>query len=454
MKMKFSFLGTIVLLVTLMFVRPSARAQQNAPFSKLDSLFELLETKNKFMGTVAVSKDGKIVFQKQYGKISKDEKFGKHPDAETQYRIGSITKIFTAVMIMQLVEKDKLSLDDKLSKFFPKVANADQISIRQMLGHQSGIGSITSDPTYMAWNKDPKTREQMMEVIARQPKSFEPGEKTEYSNSNFVLLGYIIEQLTGSTYAEQLQIRICDRIGLQCTSYMTKADAVKNVAISFRWTGDEWQVHDETDPSIPHGAGSIMSTPSDLTRFAEALFDGKLVSGASLKEMTPGGLGMGRGLIAFPFGTKRALGHNGGIDGFQSNLGHFEEDGVSVALIGNGVNYGFNDIMIGMLSIVFDRPYEMPDFTEVKVPEKVLKRYAGTYASDKIPLKITITVDDGNLVAQGSGQPSFPLGASSETEFRSNVVGAVLIFSESSKDSGFDSMLLKQAGQKLEFRKE
>ena len=143
---------------------------------------------------------------------------------------------------------------------------------------------------------------------------------------------------------------------------MTKADAATNVTISFGWTGDEWQVEDETDPSIPHGAGAIMSTPGDLTRFADALFGGKLVTCASLKEMTPAGMGMGRGLAAFPFGTKRALGHNGGIDGFQSNLGHFRQDGVSVAVIGNGVNYRFNDLMIGLLSIVFDRPYALPDF--------------------------------------------------------------------------------------------
>jgi hypothetical protein len=102
----------------------------------------------------------------------------------------------------------------------------------------------------------------------------------------------------------------------------------------------------------------------DLTRFGDALFGGKLLTDASLREMTPAGMGMGRGLIAFPFGTKRALGHNGGIDGFQSNLGHFQNDGLSVAVIGNGVNYGFNDLMIGLLSIVFDRPYEFPDFAE------------------------------------------------------------------------------------------
>ena len=269
-----------------------------------------------------------------------------------------------------------------------------------------------------------------------------------------MLLGYIIEELSSRSYGEQLQTRICDRIDLKRTSYMTSADAKKNVAISFRWSGEKWAAFDQTDPSVPHGAGAIMSTPSDLTRFIEALFDGKLIGDALVKEMTPDGLGMGHGLFAFPFGPKRAFGHNGGIDGFQSNLGHFPKEGVSVALIGNGVNYSMNDIMIGILSIVFDRPYDLPSFEEVKVPEKILQRYVGIYAREGLPLKITISVNDGKLIAQGSGQPSFPLTPSSETEFRSDVVGAVLKFSESVADSGFDAMVLNQGGQKLEFRKE
>jgi D-alanyl-D-alanine carboxypeptidase len=281
-----------------------------------------------------------------------------------------------------------------------------------------------------------------------------PDAETQYRNSNYVLLGYIIEELSNTTYREQLQARICDKIGLKRTSYMTSADAQKNVAISFRWSGKEWLAVDQTDPSIPHGAGAIMSTVSDLTRFAEALFDGKLVGDALVKEMAPSELGMGHGLFAFPFGTRRAFGHYGGIDGFQSMLGHFQEDGVSVSVIGNGVNYSVNDVVIGLLSIVFDRPYKLPDFSEVKVPEKALQRYTGIYARKNFPLKITVTISDGELVAQGSGQPSFPLTPSSETEFRSDAVGAVMTFSQSSADSDFDTMTLKQGGQNLEFRKE
>lgn len=452
--MRVSCLAKGVLLAAVIFAPTSTQAQESSLESRLNALFELLESNDKFMGTVAVSKDGRVIFHRQYGIHADGGKPEERPDQETQYRIGSITKTFTAVMIMQLVEEEKLTLDQKLADFYPELKNAGQIDILQMLGHQSGIGSFTDDPTYGSWHTETMTREKMMEIIARQPEKFEPGTKTEYSNSNFVLLGYIIEKLSGSSYAEQLQIRICDRLGLKRTRYMTNKDANQNVAISFRWTGEKWSAMDQTDPSIPHGAGAIMSTAADLTRFIEALFDGKLVGKTWVDKMTPSGIGMGHGLFAFPFGPHRAFGHNGGIDGFQSNLGHFPEDKISVAVIGNGVNYSINDIMLGILSMVFDRPYELPVFTQVNVAEAELRKYVGTYARENFPLKVTITVHEHALVAQGSGQPSFALTPVSETEFRSDLVGATIAFSRSDGVKAFNTMTLTQAGQKLEFRKE
>lgn len=422
--------------------------------TKLAAFFELLDTNDKFMGSVAVAKNGKIIFHRQYGKIAVGAKLSQKPDSETMYRIGSITKTFTAVMIMQLIEGERLTLDGKLSDFFPAVKNAKEISIRQLLGHKSGIGSLTSDPTYANWHKSPMARDKMLQVLAGQPIVFQPGEKTEYSNSNFVLLGFIIEDLTDMTYADALQKRVCDRIGLKHTRYMTPADPSQNVALSFTWEGKQWEGFEQTDPSVPHGAGAIMSTPDDLIRFAEALFAGKLIGKVSLETMKPSGIGIGNGMFAFPFGGKRALGHNGGIDGFQSSLGHFEKDGITMAVIGNGLNFPMNDISIGILSIVFDQPYELPSFASVQLPEETMQRYTGTYARANFPLKIKLSVKDGQLVAQGTGQPSFVLEAESATEFFSARVGVKIAFSKSSPDSFFDTMQLKQGGQNLMFSKE
>ena len=173
-----------------------------------------------------------------------------------------------------------------------------------MLSHRSGIGSITSDPTYRRWSTTEQSRQQMIEIVSRQPKRFEPGKRAEYSNSNYVLLGLIIEKVTDSDYAEQLKTRICEPAKLTRTEYMTKAGPKNNVARAFFRADGQWKPQTETHPSVPHGAGAIMSTATDLIRFAEALFAGKLISKVSLKKMKPDGLGMGSGLFAYPYGVK------------------------------------------------------------------------------------------------------------------------------------------------------
>lgn len=454
MRTRIAFPSLAASLLLFVAVAPPAWSQQNSTATKLDELLTHFASNHKFMGSVAVSKDGKQLFAKQYGISQPAGESNSSPNDQTQYRIGSITKSFTAVMIMQLVEEGKLSLDTKLSKFFPELNKADQITIRQLLGHESGLGSITDDPTYGDWNQQQQTRQQMMKIIASQPKRFEPGEKTQYSNTNFVLLGYIIEDLTDSSYAEQLQTRICERAGLSRTAYMTMSDASANIARSFRRGADDWKPHEQTDPSIPHGAGAIMSTAGDLTRFAQALFDGKLVSKSSLDEMKPAELGMGRGLFSFPFGQKRAFGHNGGIDGFQSNLGYFPEDKIAVAVLTNGIDYQLNGIMIGILSTVFQQPYQLPNLKAAKVSQETLEQYVGVYARDNFPLKLTFTISEGQLIAQATGQAAFPVSAASETEFRFDAAGVVFNFSRSEDGGGFDTVNLKQAGQDLEFRKE
>lgn len=431
-----------------------ASAREHAMVAKLDELISHYALHDKFMGTVAVSKDGKLLFHKQYG-IRLPGK-NAPPDDQTQYRIGSITKAFTAVMIMQLIEQGKLSLDTKLSKYFPDVANAESITVGHLLGHRSGLGSMTDDPTYRDWFTDPKSREEMMEIIVRQPKVFEPGEQQRYSNSNYVLLGYILEEATGKSYADLLQTQICEPVGLKRTTYMTAAGAERNVARSFRRTGNDWQPESQTDPSVPHAAGAMMSTASDLTRFADALFGGKLISEESLDEMTPDGLGMGNGLFAFPFGPKSVYGHNGGIDGFQSSLGFFPEDKVAVAMITNGIAHDMNDIMIGVLSNTYGVPVELPNFdhVDVKVPDDVLEKYVGVYARDNFPIKVMVTRKGDTLCCQGTGQPVLRLAASSETEFHADSASAIMVFSESESGKGFDTLLLKQGGVALEFKKE
>lgn len=440
-------------LIALAFLlTPNVWAQTDRRGKKIQDFLRYLNENHKFMGTVALSVDGNQVVDEQVGRFATDEK--AKSNSQTRFRIGSISKTFTSVMILQMVEENKLTLQTKLSEFFPDCKNASDISIEHLLRHRSGLGSITDDPTYRDWNTKPQSREQMLAKLTQQPTRFKPDERTEYSNTNYVLLGYIIEKISGNSYADELKDRIVDRIGLKQTAYATKADAAQNVALSFYWANDQWTPRSETDPSVPHGAGAVMSTASDLVLFIESLFGGKLVNESSLKEMTTLVDRMGMGIMQMPFGPKRAFAHNGGIDGFQSSLAYFPQEKVAIALIGNGFNFPMNDMMIGLLSIAFQRDYEFPSFETAEVDPAKMKRYVGVYASPAIPLKITVSVKDGQLFGQATGQPQFPLTPTSEFEFKFDAAGVVLVFAESKVGEGFDSLRLKQAGQDIPFKKE
>jgi CubicO group peptidase (beta-lactamase class C family) len=426
---------------------------QNINTAKLDSFFNALEANNKMMGSVAVAKNGKLLYTRAIGYAQVAAGAGIRADADTKYRIGSITKMFTTVMVFQLAEEKKLSLDAKLSQWYPQVPNADKITIAQMLNHHSGIYNFTDDSTYTNWMEQPKTQDEMLKIIAAHTPAFAPGEKAEYSNANFVLLGYIIEKVTKSTYAEQLKKRVLQKAGLKNTAVGGKINTQNHEAMSYEFEHDQWQPATETDMSIPAGAGCIISTPSDLTKFITALYNGKLISKASLQQMTTIKDGYGMGIFEMPWYQRKSYGHTGGIDGFSSMLGYFPDDSISFAGIVNGGNYSTNDVGIGTLSIIYNMPFEIPNFKTISLSPKQLSYYQGVYASKQIPLKITVTQRDNRLLAQATGQSVFPLDAVSETEFKFDAAGILMIFKRDD-DGNIRQFTLKQGGGNYLFEKE
>jgi len=272
---------TLILLTGLSF---STLFSQNINKPKLDSLFNLLAEKNKAMGSVAVSKNGTVLYSRAigYSYISGTEK--KPATITTRYRIGSISKMFTASMIFQLIEEGKIKLTTTLDTYFPEIPNASKITISNLLNHRSGIHNFTDDPQYMTYMTQPKTGDEMVKIISKNKVDFEPDAKASYSNSNFVLLGYIIEKITKQPYSKNLEKRICSKIGIKDTYIGKKTDLLNNESYSYKFES-EWKQQPETDMSIPGGAGSIISTPTDLTRFVNALFSIKLVSQSSLNQM-------------------------------------------------------------------------------------------------------------------------------------------------------------------------
>lgn len=413
---------------------------------KLDLYFQTLENNNKWMGSVAVSENGKILYTKSIG--YSDVATKTRPTETTKYRIGSISKTFTSALVLKAAEENKLSLDTKISKFFPNIKNADKISIANLLNHRSGIHSFTDNENYLSWNTQKKSEKELLKIIEDGGSDFEPDSKADYSNSNYVLLSFILEKVYNKTYPEILSEKIIKPIGLKNTYYGGKINLNKTEANSYTFAGD-WKKESETDLSIPMGAGAIVSTPSDLLQFSNALFNGKIISEKSLQLMETIKDHYGSGLFQMPFGAKKAFGHTGGIDGFTSNFGYFPAEKVAFAYTSNGSNYNNNNVAIAILSAVFNQPYEIPSFQKVDLSSNDLDQYLGIYSSKDIPLKITITKNDKTLMAQATGQSSFPLEATDKNIFKFDQAGIVLEFKPSDK-----KMILKQGGKNYNFTQE
>lgn len=419
---------------------------QNLDKTKLDNYFNALEQNNKFMGSVAISKNGEIIYTKSIGFEDVENKV--KATENSKYRIGSISKSFTTVLILKAVEQKKLNTNQTIDKWFPTIKNAKKITVNHLLSHRSGIHNFTDDKDYLTWNTQPKTEKEMIEIIVKGGSDFNPDSKAEYSNSNFVLLTYILEKTFTKSYSDLLQEFIVKPIGLKNTYVFGKINPSNNECKSYSFAGS-WKTETETDFTVPLGAGAITSTPSDLTMFADALFSGKLLTNESLEIMKTIKDGYGIGLFQIPFYKSVGYGHTGGIDGFSSVYSYFADDKISYALISNGTNINNNDISIAVLSAVYDKPYEIPVFTTFTLTSEDLDKYLGVYASKQIPLKITITKDGNSLIAQGTGQPAGILEATEKDKFKFDKVGAKFEFNPTEK-----TMILFQGGGQIKFTKE
>jgi len=320
----------IVLRIFLLLACSTASHAQTLDKAKLDQFFDRLAEKNKAMGSLTIAKDGNVVYTRAIGYSQINPK--KPLTAASRFRIGSITKMYTATIILQLVEEGKLKLTDTLDKFFPQVPNASKITIAQVLAHRSGIPNVRRDRASQPnVNTTPITKDEKLALIVKATPDFEPDTKHLYSNSGYFLLGLILEKLTGKSYEEALKERISSKIGLKDTYIATgNIDVNKNEALTYINTGSDWKQGPETHPSILFGAGAIVSTPNDMAKFVQALFDAKLISQESLNRMKTIRDGDGLGMEPFTFAGKTFYGHTGGGDNYGSWLAYEPEEKLAV----------------------------------------------------------------------------------------------------------------------------
>lgn len=377
---------------------------QTLNISKLDSLITVLSSKELAMGSLVISKAGSPQFDRAmgYAFINGGEKL--KANVQTRYRIGSISKMFTAVMIFQMIEEAKLTLDFTLDRYFPDLPNANKITISNMLYHRSGLHDYTHDTDFDNWMDKPKTHEELLNIIRQKGTDFEPGTKADYCNTNYLLLGYIVEKISKTSYEDELKKRILTKAGLQNTFYGHTIDIKKNEAASYKYVEGNWASQKETDMSIHGGAGSIVSTTPDMIKFIEALFAGKLVSKKSLNKMKTMVDGYGMGMFPNLYGSKPSFGHNGKVEEFYSALWYFPGEKLSIAYVTNGLDYPREDIIEGLLKICFNEKFTIPFSKAINYKTNDLDKYVGKYSSKQLPFSVACLKEDSKLYLEAGGK--------------------------------------------------
>ncbi|MEP1487353.1 MAG: serine hydrolase domain-containing protein [Algibacter sp.] len=404
---------------------------QQENFKQLDSFFKDLSDNNKMMGTIVVSKNGQVVYDKSigYASVSDDKKITK----ASKFRIASITKTYTATMVYQLVDEGKLKFTDKLSNYFPQIPNAENISITNLLTHSSGLFNITEDPDFHSWILKKSSREDMLIRMQKHPSVFEPNEKNEYSNTNFILLGYIIEKIDKTNYGEALQKRITNKIDLKDTYLGRNIDATDNECHSYYYKKDSLSIANETHMSNPMGAGGIVSSPYDLVRFYEALFNGELMSPESFSKMIT--------IKKFPFGSgifkgemygQVAYGHEGGIDGFITKVTYIPEEKTTIVVLTNALNYPMDNIASNGFLASQNKDLLKPiiNACAIELTEKQIQLLAGEYEGSTGDDKFSFTfVTEGNVLKGGPNPNAlFKFKAIKKNEFVHDKFGVHLKF--------------------------
>jgi CubicO group peptidase (beta-lactamase class C family) len=433
----------VFVLAALLLQGCSCKAQDHA--SRMEVIVQSYVASKQFMGTVLVSQDGKLLLDKGYGFANLEWQISDLP--ETKFRLGSVTKQFTAASILLLEERGKLKTDDLVKKYMPDAPAAwDKITIFNLLTHTSGIPNFTSLPDYASTEAIPTTPEKLVARFRDKPLDFQPGEKWSYSNSGYVLLGYLLEKISGQSYKDFVQENIFKPLGMNDSGYDSNSAILLHRASGYSPGPNGLKNAGYIDMSIPFSAGALYSTTHDLLLWEQGLFGGKILSAASLKKMTtPFKENYACGLMVRTVNGHPLIEHGGGIEGFNTELAYYPDDKLTVVVLGNQ-NSGAPEDIAGKLAAVVhgEKVVLQSERKEVTVSPKILADYVGTYELTPT-FSIVMTLEAGQLMTQATHQPKFPLYAESETKFFLKVVDAQVEFFRNDKGE-VTHLMLQQGG--------
>ena len=420
---------TAIILLTVASIATLPVMARDINIAAIDSFITHIEQHNQGIGTVSVAYNGNTLYTRHYGQQVV-------PATCCNYRIGSITKTFTATLIHRLCNSGQLSLDTTLDNFFPAISTADSITIAHLLNHTSGLADFTvKQDSLIQWLTQPVSQQDILDEIIRQDVIFAPGSNIRYSNSAYYLLGRIIEQLYQAPYEVVIEREITKPLSLNDTR--SSQSQLHDAALPYRLnTANKWQQVDEFYfPNIV-AVGDMVSSTTDLITFINALFNGTLIDTASVAQMLPPeGNIWGSGLMLMPFYEHTFYGHAGDTYGTHTAVMHNPSDSITIAIAINGCAAPRNDLLIGIASAIYDMEYQYPDYSkhqQYTATQDELKQYVGIFNSSLIdlPMNITYNEADGNLSLQLRGQPAIWLEAKSPGVFINSPTGVGIKFKD------------------------
>jgi D-alanyl-D-alanine carboxypeptidase len=371
---------------------------------------------------VVVVKDGRVIFRKGYGMANLELKTPMQPDMV--FEIGSLTKQFTSTAILMLVEQGKISLDDDLHKYLPDYPEKGaKISIENLLTHTSGIKSYTNDLKWRgAWRQD-MTVQQIIDITKDDPLEFPPGSKWKYDNTGYILLGAIIEKVSGLSYADYVRKNIFEPLGMKHSYYGSNSAVIPGRASGYSKDGGNWVNARYLSMTQPYAAGSLMSSVDDLAIWDAAISAGKLLSKASwdhafapYKLANGDDTHYGFGWLIDAYDGHSIVRHNGGIFGYVSEVVRLPNDHVYVAMLTNSDGHDFDTGFLAteLSAVAISDPYREP--VKVKLDPKEFDAYTGVYRNSDQTLG-TVKREGDRLFAQRAGLPRLEMFAYSDYEF-------------------------------------
>jgi CubicO group peptidase (beta-lactamase class C family) len=430
------------LLISL-FIAGTCRGQDTA---RMEQVIQSYVDKGKFMGSVLVARGDQVLLSKGFGSADLEWDIPNTPS--TKFRLGSVTKQFTAASVLLLEERGRLSVNDPVKKYMPDAPAAwDKITIFNLLTHTSGIPSFTGFKDYAESEPFATTPAKLVARFRDKPLEFEPGTKWNYSNSGYVLLGYLIEKVTGAAYADFVRDNIFSPLGMKDSGFDSNTAVIRHRASGYVPGPDGPTNAGFIHMTVPFSAGSLYSTTEDLLKWETALFGGKLLSAASLQKMTtPFKQDYAFGLSVATANGRKEISHSGGIEGFNTFLGYFPDDRTTVAVLAN-LNGNAPDEIGGILGkLAHGEAVKLTsERTAISVPPGVLQAYVGTYEFSP-GFNYLVTLDGDQLMGQLGQQQSYPLYPETPTFFFLKVVDAQV---EVVKDAGgsVSALILHQGGR-------